>query len=1256
MPEETKIPEVIKSFLEKFDTPYQEPNLIFAYYASFAGIFSPDYLYQLWYFFKDYKKNAEAQKLHRVVVADLLSSFICEEVAFELFEMDESFASKLQHYFPHYCQSNHIGLLYTQKDFASLTLEYAERYYKYGNRQNLFNMLYWKSKFILDPAEANHELKNILTQQNKANFAGQNASIMLELVKIQPEHKAQQGTKQDISRVPTFTMEDISLEEDQDRIRINDINLANIIAQKLGLSPEPPQEELLSDFSKLSTNQLIKVFARLYPFPDHTRRVIAMIGLDSLNVNFQKAAIEFWVDILQYVEEQDQLENLIRFVWTDNNRDTISELINEAKSNPDQSYPPQTSSIQKFSDRVKQIHRILAELYPTVEGSVRIVELSGLQVEHINLGSGQSANMIWFNIIQHALDKNRLEVLIEVVLNEYPNREDLKNLLTIELDSEPKSSISYKISEELQEKINQIIPLCAMLYPESGSAMRVVAMAGIDELNINFYGSAIEVWTNIIKQVTDEGLLVNLLVFILEEYPNQEKIKELLLDLQSNYFIQLIEENLKTQALTLDLGKCGLDGTEPALELLVKCDHLQTLIFSNEWQEYAFQTEQWIKKASINQGEPNILQLIPETLPPNLQSLILAGDWQDSWKISDLSPLTHLENLQDLNLRFLKIDDLTPLNTLHSLRVLNLEGNQVQDISALDALKDLTTLHLWRNQIHNISPLANLTSLQVLLLYQNQIKDISPLAELKGVKELSLGNNQIEDISPLNQLTELTKLDLRKNSFSEISLHGLEKLKEIQLNGNTINYLSFSELNTIEELELVNLKLEKVNLVGLSQLKKLNLMSNNLQDISFLNELNHIESLDLSFNQLTHFPEDFLDRFTHLSFLKLEGNSIENIPKEIYNKDENVFEEVRQYFNQEKSDKRPKLSISQPAEYADKLRDLIAEARTKEAIKILISIAEGRNYYNDVILQSGKLNHLTEQFSYGSIEYDRYYVELNQINMTLLEIIDELAKEQVKNDISISGSDKGGIIYPDFKELGRVIGKGELFNVNWLQKATNASNSVCKVMLPSGKSGTGFILKGGYLMTTQHLLSSRELAEQAKIVFNFQQNLDGEMHQTQEFSLDVAFYITSPVGESTFDYALVKINDENNLLEKQGHLEVEIFREIQIDNQVNIIQHPEGNPMQIALPNRVISVWNQYLFYLVDTRPGSSGSPVFNQDWKVVAVHQAARTEDYNGDPGGFVINDSGDIRPSKRGILIKKILEDLKAKGYSDLVDQFIG
>jgi V8-like Glu-specific endopeptidase len=85
---------------------------------------------------------------------------------------------------------------------------------------------------------------------------------------------------------------------------------------------------------------------------------------------------------------------------------------------------------------------------------------------------------------------------------------------------------------------------------------------------------------------------------------------------------------------------------------------------------------------------------------------------------------------------------------------------------------------------------------------------------------------------------------------------------------------------------------------------------------------------------------------------------------------------------------------------------------------------------------------------------------------------------------------------------------------------------------------------------------------------------------------------------------------------------------------VTIIQHPSGGPKQIALnENRVTNIYRHYLQYTTDTLPGSSGSPVFNDDWKVVALHHAG---------GHLKTNEKGDIRFINQAAAMKYLLAGL--------------
>lgn len=58
---------------------------------------------------------------------------------------------------------------------------------------------------------------------------------------------------------------------------------------------------------------------------------------------------------------------------------------------------------------------------------------------------------------------------------------------------------------------------------------------------------------------------------------------------------------------------------------------------------------------------------------------------------------------------------------------------------------------------------------------------------------------------------------------------------------------------------------------------------------------------------------------------------------------------------------------------------------------------------------------------------------------------------------------------------------------------------------------------------------------------------------------------------------------------------------------LNIIQHPQARRKEIAVQQNTINhLFPDFVHYITDTEPGSSGSPVFNNDWDLVALHHAA--------------------------------------------------
>jgi endonuclease G, mitochondrial len=200
--------------------------------------------------------------------------------------------------------------------------------------------------------------------------------------------------------------------------------------------------------------------------------------------------------------------------------------------------------------------------------------------------------------------------------------------------------------------------------------------------------------------------------------------------------------------------------------------------------------------------------------------------------------------------------------------------------------------------------------------------------------------------------------------------------------------------------------------------------------------------------------------------------------------------------------------------------------------------------------------------------------------------------------------------------LERIIGRNELLGVQYLDGGLAASRSVGRILIRRGTRvvgmGTGFLVSPRLLMTNNHVLPTPQSAQGSLVQFNYQFGLDGRPLTAVSFDLDPdAFYLTSK--STDLDFTLVAIRETSGggaKLADYGFMRlVDLTDEVLAGESVTIIQHPGGEPKQIALrENFVLAIpqtADRYLYYQTDTTPGSSGSPVFNDDWEVVALHHS---------------------------------------------------
>ena len=191
----------------------------------------------------------------------------------------------------------------------------------------------------------------------------------------------------------------------------------------------------------------------------------------------------------------------------------------------------------------------------------------------------------------------------------------------------------------------------------------------------------------------------------------------------------------------------------------------------------------------------------------------------------------------------------------------------------------------------------------------------------------------------------------------------------------------------------------------------------------------------------------------------------------------------------------------------------------------------------------------------------------------------------------------------DEDTLEKIIGgRSALLPIHFLELGMQKARSVVRIELPNGESGSGFFTDNNLLITNNHVLPSPEDARKAKVQCNYQRTAALRDAPVEIYTLDPdEGFATSPKEEH--DWTAVRVQGNPNA--KWGALPLEKAEPAKED-WLNIIQHPSGGPKQIALyDNLIVYVDENRVQYLTDTLPGSSGSPCFDSDWKVVALHHS---------------------------------------------------
>jgi V8-like Glu-specific endopeptidase len=210
----------------------------------------------------------------------------------------------------------------------------------------------------------------------------------------------------------------------------------------------------------------------------------------------------------------------------------------------------------------------------------------------------------------------------------------------------------------------------------------------------------------------------------------------------------------------------------------------------------------------------------------------------------------------------------------------------------------------------------------------------------------------------------------------------------------------------------------------------------------------------------------------------------------------------------------------------------------------------------------------------------------------------------------------------------RIIGVDDSVDLVFLKGGLEIARAVALITVPRFENGNQIMVGGGpWLMRGTAWLVAPKLALTNHHVIN--SRLDGEApasdadFERQALGASVRFdfdamdadgsrtTVARLVAKSTsLDYALIELADD-----LQRPIPTINKDKVVVDATtrmaVNIVQHPRGEYKRVAVRNNLVSAAdNDTVRYFTDTDQGSSGSPVCDDRWRVVALHRGARRVD----------------------------------------------
>ncbi|MBL0884078.1 MAG: DNA/RNA non-specific endonuclease [Chitinophagaceae bacterium] len=234
------------------------------------------------------------------------------------------------------------------------------------------------------------------------------------------------------------------------------------------------------------------------------------------------------------------------------------------------------------------------------------------------------------------------------------------------------------------------------------------------------------------------------------------------------------------------------------------------------------------------------------------------------------------------------------------------------------------------------------------------------------------------------------------------------------------------------------------------------------------------------------------------------------------------------------------------------------------------------------------------------------YMDSDQVSAPVTEISPEENLQKRKVMLEAIRSEPPEFAYE------RAIGKNDSVYSNFIDLLDVSKKKVARVVIKEGNKAigfaTGFMVSPELMLTNWHVFKSKADVRESEIQFQYELDSNGRPKPSVSFLLnpDRFFY-----SYKDLDYCFIAVNSVDvtgqRLLIEFGYayMDPNIGKLANVGQEsLNIIHHPNGDYKQLSIrENLFTKITDTTVWYESDTAQGSSGSPVFNDQWQLVALH-----------------------------------------------------